>query len=275
MNSVKNLSVDNLEDVKETLMFPLISRYVETKNENGAISDLKSVQILDSIDYDISRTKLYEISRLGVCLRTIIFDEEVNKFLEKNPDGVIVNLGCGLDTRFTRIDNGRVRWFELDFPETIELRRHFFEETERYSFISGSVLDKKWVNGIPKGKKIMFIAEGLCFYLSEDENKELLGIIKDNFPGSELLMEALHPLFVKVVDKKKYDDPLDNKTAELLQWGVKSGIELGEWFDEIEFIKERFVIKQDQKRFPLLMRILFRLFPVLTRSNKVMHFKFN
>ena len=275
MTTKTNLSVDNLEDVKETLFFPLISRYVETKDENGVISDPKSVEILDSLDYDVSRTKLYIISRMGVCLRTIIFDEEVKKFLDNNPDSVVVNLGCGLDTRFPRVDNGRVLWYELDFPDTIALRKNFFEETDSYRFIACSALDKSWIKEIPKGKKTLFIAEGLCFYLSEDENKQLLRMIKDNFPGSEILMEALHPMFVKMVDKKKYDDPLDNKASQLLIWGIKSGKELESWFDGITFIKERFVIRQDMKRFPLYLRILFTLIPVLSKSNKVMHLKFD
>ena len=85
MKQSEQISVSNLENVSETLLYPLISRYVETKKVDGVIRDPKSVEIIDSLDYDVNNTKLFPISQLGACFRTIIFDEAVNKFLKANP----------------------------------------------------------------------------------------------------------------------------------------------------------------------------------------------
>ena len=109
----------NLKNLPETLLYPLKARYIETKKKNGVIRNPKSVEILDTLDYDPKKAKLVSISQIGVCLRTIIFDEQVVKFLQAYPDGIVVNLGCGLDTRFTRLDNGTVQWFDLDLPEVM------------------------------------------------------------------------------------------------------------------------------------------------------------
>ena len=49
----KKLSTEELKDVAETLLYPLISRYVETQKENGVIKDPKSVEIIDALDYDV------------------------------------------------------------------------------------------------------------------------------------------------------------------------------------------------------------------------------
>jgi len=38
---------------------------------------------------------------------------------------VIVNIGCGLDSRFLRIDNGSVIFYDLDLPELIDLKKRF------------------------------------------------------------------------------------------------------------------------------------------------------
>jgi O-methyltransferase involved in polyketide biosynthesis len=65
----------------------------------------------------------------------------VQHFLDIHPKAVIVNLGAGLCTRYFRVDNGEVHWYEVDFPEVIALRRQFFEESERYYCISQSMLD--------------------------------------------------------------------------------------------------------------------------------------
>ncbi len=270
----EKLSLSELKDVPETLMYPLMSRYVETKKEGGVIHDPKSVEILDALDFDVENTKLFTISSLGVCLRTIIFDEYVCDFLADNPDGVVVNLGCGLDTRFQRVDNEKVRWFDLDLPETIELRKHFFEETDRFKFISKSVLDPSWAEEIPKGKKVFFIMEGLAYYFAEDEVRQMLSIIKNNFPGAGLAMETFHPLYIKMATKMRSKDPLDKKATGLLKWGVKSGKEMETWFDGVRFLEEQYVINKRRNIFPLGNRVLFALIPLLPKMTKVIRLNF-
>lgn len=45
--------------------------------------------------------------------------------------------------------------------------------------------------------KMLFIIEGLTMYMSSDEVKTMLGIIRDNFDNAYVCMETLCPLFVK------------------------------------------------------------------------------
>ena len=59
------------------------------------------------------------------------------------------------------------------------------------------------------------------------------------------------------------------------KWGVKSGRELETWFEGLEFIDEWFVVKQALYRFPLVIRILFTLVPVMARMNKIVHLRFS
>ena len=201
------VSTEDLKNVAETLLYPLISRYVETKKENGVIKDPKSIEIIEALDYDVKNTKLFPISQLGACLRTIIFDEAVLDFIGKNPDSVIVNLGCGLDTRFPRVDNNQILWFDLDLPETIKIRKKFFPETSHHKFIAKSVLDSSWADEIPKDKKLFIIMEGLSFYLTEEENKKVIAIIRKNFRAAEFYMEAFDPFFITMSSYIKTKKP--------------------------------------------------------------------
>jgi len=274
MEEMAKLSIDKLKNIPETLLFPLKARYLETKKKGGIINDPKSVEILDALDYDAYKTKQINISHIGACLRTIILDEQVKNFLRDHPDGVVVNIGCGLDTRFPRVDNGRMLWFDLDLPEVIDLRKYFFNETNRYRFIATSVLDPDWVHFVPRGKSTLFIAEGLSFYFSEEENRRMLGIIRDHFSDAECLMEIFHPWFIKMSANRKYDDPISTRAATLLKWGVKSGRELETWYDGLEFIEEWFVVKRALYRFPLVIRILFTVVPVMAKMNKIVHLRF-
>jgi O-methyltransferase involved in polyketide biosynthesis len=117
----------------------------------------------------------------------------MNKFL----CAVIINIGCGLDTRFSRIDNGKVHWYDLDLPESIHLRRQFFKETERYQMIAKSVFDYSWIQEIPKGTPILIIVEGLFMYFTVEEVVELLDLLVKSFEGAEILVETIPPYLVK------------------------------------------------------------------------------
>ena len=265
----ETISVTNLEDVNETLFYPLVAKYLETNTKDGILYDAKSVEIITSLNYDITKAKVSRTAGLGICLRTVIIDSIVKKFIETHPDGTIVNLGCGLDTRFSRLDNEKIHWFDLDLPDTISLRRRFFTETERNCFIAKSVLDFSWVKDIPPGNSTLFIAEGLSYYFTESENKALVSTIKQNYSGAEYVFDTLHPFFLQSYKRKKSDEHLSNKLAALLKWGVKSGRELESWFDGVHCVEEWSQVNAGKDRFPIFLRLLFFIFPILTRSKKI------
>ena len=278
MEKTQKLSIEELKNVPETLLYPLKARYVETKKKDGVISYPLSVEILDALDYDPTRTKLFVISQLGACLRTIIFDEQITKFLESSPDAVVVNIGCGLDTRFPRIDNGRVFWFDLDLPEAINVRRHFFQETKRHRFIAKSAIDPSWADEVPKGHPTLFVIEGLSFYFTEEENRRMLTIIRQHFPGADCLIELMAgwnaKMLIKASQKKKYDDALDNKAAALVKWGINKSREIETWSDGICFVEEWFVARRKLSVFPWQIRIMFFLLPILSKATKIVHLRF-
>ena len=269
-----NLSTENLKNVTETLLYPLISRYVETKKENGIIKDPKSIEIIEALDYDVKNTKIFPISQIGTCLRTIILDEAVLDFIGENPDSVIVNLGCGLDARFPRVDNNQILWFDLDLPETIEIRKRFFSETSRHKFIAKSVLDSSWTEEIPKDKKLFIIMEGLSVYLTEEENRKVISIIRKNFKEADFYMEAFASFFTNLISYMKKKDSLDKKASGLMKWGIKSGKEMETWEQDIRYIGEEAVIDKGRERFSLMNRIMFSLIPVMRKMTKIVHLKF-
>ncbi|MCP4715842.1 MAG: class I SAM-dependent methyltransferase, partial [Deltaproteobacteria bacterium] len=258
MTENMSVSLKDLPKVAETLLYPLLSRYSESVKENGILNDPKAVEIVEALDYDVANTRLFNTSRLGACLRSLIIDEQVERFLALNPDGVVINIGCGLDTRFPRFDNGTVEWYDLDLPETIEVRRHFFDESERYHFIARSALDTGWVGDVRQGRKTMCIMEGLSFYFTEEQNRSLLKLIHDTFPGAQLLMECFHPFFIKMCTLPLSKDKLDKSAASQLKWGVKSGKYLERWFEGIRFVEEWYVVDRGRHYFPLGNRLMFR-----------------
>lgn len=119
-----------LGDVQETALIPLAVRAEETKRKNARIHDLKAVRIIDELGLDTKKYNKF-FSHEGVVARTVMIDREVKNLLKKYPDAICVNLGCGLDDRFSRIDNGLIQWFNIYLHDSIEVRKKVFEETER------------------------------------------------------------------------------------------------------------------------------------------------
>jgi O-methyltransferase involved in polyketide biosynthesis len=64
-----------------------------------------------------------------VVLRSQWFGQTVRRFLERHPDGLCINLGCGLDPSFEELEaagDSRFAWVDVDLPEVIAIRRQFF-----------------------------------------------------------------------------------------------------------------------------------------------------
>lgn len=128
----------------ETMLQSFYARAQYSKSKHNKFYDAKAVELVDRIDYDFSTASRDSTMGKGVIARTVVFDELVKNFIEKNPDCTVVNIACGLDTRFYRMDNGKIIWYNLDLPETIAIRNQIFAESGRVSTIGISALDPAW-----------------------------------------------------------------------------------------------------------------------------------
>ena len=84
---------------------------------------------MEKLDYDFSKADKDKAMSYGVIARTIVLDRMVKKYLEKNANTVVINIACGLDTRCYRMKEKYLRWYNVDLPETMKIRRQFLTET--------------------------------------------------------------------------------------------------------------------------------------------------
>jgi len=195
-----------LNGAAETMLQSFYARAQYSKSRKHKFYDAKAVELVDKIDYDFSLAEKDTTMGTGVIARTIVFDELVKEFIDKNPDCTVVNIACGLDTRFYRMDNGQVTWYNLDLPETISVRDQIYKESGRVSTIGISVTDPAWTKRIEVRGKMLFIIEGLSMYLTKEENAKMLSIIHDNFENATVLMECLAK---KWVNKEKVEASIE------------------------------------------------------------------
>jgi O-methyltransferase involved in polyketide biosynthesis len=179
-----------LSGVEETLFIPLAARARETGKKHPLLHDPKAVELVASIDFPIDKYDRGRNSAI-VVLRTAVFDTWVRSFLQEHPHGTVVEIGTGLNTRFDRVDNGTVHWFDLDLPETIALRRRFFTDTDRRRTLAASVLDHEWMDQVAASPgPYFFVAEGVLVYLPENNVQHTLSRIVDRFPGSHVALDT-------------------------------------------------------------------------------------
>lgn len=266
-------NTQQLMGVAETLMITLYARIVETQRSDSLLQDPKAVEIAQSVDYDFSKYQKGWASQLGVVLRVREYDRLVKNFLETHPHAVVINLGCGLCTRFTRTDNGEVHWYEVDFPEVIELRRKFFQETNRYQFIPQSILDFTWINQIQRqpNQPMLILMEGVSPYLSEAENRQLILALRDRLAPAEIVLDVLNR---SMATKSKTHDTVSKTNAEFKS-GFDAGQELEAWGAGIRLKDEIYSLTQFAnypERLPLWARsIRFLLVPIFKKSARILH----
>ena len=188
--------LQSLEGVSETLLIPLYVRARKSQRPDAMIKDDQAVAMVNQIECDFSRFKMQRHDEVGLIMRMNKFDSHVCDFLKRNPEAVVVHIGCGLDTRFERVDDGRVEWFDLDLPEVMALRQKLIPgENSRYHTLATSVFEAGWLDEVSrfKPRSFLFIAEGVLPYFEEAQVKALFLTLRDHFPGSELVCDAHTP----------------------------------------------------------------------------------
>ena len=221
----------NLSGVAETLLITLYIRAMESQRPDALIKDEKAVALVTQMGYDFSQIeqiKMDEEDKVALILRNLEFDRYTRDFLARNPGAAIVHIGCGLDSRFERVDNGTVEWYDLDLPDVIELRRKFIGgEGARYHLLGCSVFDEAWLNpvGVYQQRPFLFLAEGVFMYFEEAQVKSLVKTLLEHFPGAELVFDAYSPYLVWANNLRLSL----TKFGARYHWGLKRGKDLESW----------------------------------------------
>jgi len=189
----KKIDTKQLGKIQETLIIPLLGRAQVSRRETGFFYDAKAIEIVDNLDYDYSKFDAAFPTLEGAVLRTRVLDKWLKGLLKRHPKSTVVEIGCGLNTRFERLDNGQLMWYDLDLPDVYAIWKHFFEEEKRRKFLQFSAFDEDWVQKVKKkgeGPHI-FIMEGSVVYFEEVKVKQLWQMIADNFPDAYLIFDSV------------------------------------------------------------------------------------
>ncbi len=276
-----NQSTPQLGNVAETLFIPLYVRAEESRRADALIHDEKAVALIQQMNYDsawIKKVRLDEDDKLTLILRNREFDRHARDFLARHPDGVVVHIGCGLDTRFERVDNGHVEWYDLDLPEVIELRQKLIggeaprrEEVSRHHLLACSAFDPAWLDVVRahnmRPHPFLFLAEGVLMYFEETQVKSLVMSLREHFPGAELVLDAFSPFLVRANNFRM----ARTKIGAHYGWGLKHGKDVEGWGNGITLLDEWFPFDRPEPRLEHVRWM--RYIPLFARIIGIYHYQ--
>jgi O-methyltransferase involved in polyketide biosynthesis len=233
------MNAGELGSVQKTLLLPLWGRAVETRKPRPLLVDHAAAQIVATLDFDFSTIarNISPITRLAWVARSIQIDRTIKRFVDAHPNPTVVNLGCGLDTTFERVDDGHLCWYDLDLPDVIDLRKQLISETPRRRSIACSLLDPAWLRRVGVGDSVFLVAAGVLYYLEEAELKRFFVQLADTLPGAEILFDACSPRGLKMANEKVIKAGGMDESA-MLKWGLRKAADMASWDSRIEVVEE-------------------------------------
>lgn len=270
---------------KETLLVPLYSKALESRRESPIIRDPKAAEILDAIEYDFAGLGVPRQTLVTLAMRAKKLDACVREYIERVDSPLVIHLGCGLDSRVLRAlpepaDTKTVHWFDIDFPDVIDLRRRFYDESGTRHMIGSSVTAWSWLEKVcgaaniePGDRPAMVVAEGLFMYLAEQDIRELFDRVRRTFPRSEIVFDAYSALTARSAGRH----PSIRKTGAEIRWGIDRAEEIEKWGDSIRLLEEwTFPESEDIPNLPRGFRVVFRIagaFAAARRAHRVLRYQ--
>ena len=193
--------------VQEKLIITLLGRVICSEHFQDLFSDPEAKRICDSLDYDFSeKRKLMEtppglFGALEVGQRQYDLRCEVEAYLKKHPKAAVVNLGCGLDDTFHKVDNGLCHGLNIDMPDVISVRNELLPAKAREENIGCDLNDYRWMDKIDAENGAVFFAAGVFYYFKTEDVKKLFAAMAERFPCGVLAFDSCNQRGAKMMTK--------------------------------------------------------------------------
>jgi methyltransferase (TIGR00027 family) len=213
---VERVPVD-LNGPPQTMLATLYAKALDADAPRSILADQYAKAAVARIDYDWARTTINARRAPSVAIRTAHFDNWTRQFLAVHDEAVVLQVGCGLDARVYRVDPPPgVRWYDVDYPEVIELRQRVYPGRANYRMLPASVTDPSWLADIPADRPALFIAEGLTMYLTREDGLALLRSVVDRFAPGELQFDAFNTFAIRT----QVINAVVRRSGSKLHWGI-------------------------------------------------------
>ncbi len=260
---------------QSTNLATLYGRALDARSAHPVLADPTAEDAVRRIDYDFGKFKIGPADAFGIAARGKVFDSVVREFVAANETCTVLHLGAGMDSRVYRIDPPpTVRWFDVDFPDVIDLRAQVYPQRANTTMIRASVTEPGWLEQVPADRPTLVVAEGLTMYLDPEGGFDLFRRVVERFPSGEVFIDAYSKLGIRM----QKTNSVVRRAKAPLRWGLEP--------DDLEAVGRRlvsatnasgFVPEEDWQYLPTFQRVLFRTMlriPVLRDTGRTLRYRF-
>lgn len=258
--------------ISDTLLIPLWMRAIESQRSDRLFEDKEAEAIVKLLPINFEQFNSNIFARLGTAIRVSLLDNQARLALKNAKQPILVHLGCGLDNRFNRVDDGTGIHINIDLPEVIAWREKLnLYSSERNISMSGSILETDWMDELLAkypNHSFYFFIEGVLVYFSQQQVKQLFLELAKRFKGGQICFDAYTGWLVN-----KYGAPQDinDQMRASYKWCYDNIKEPEEWSSDLIHLSTTHYLKLYPKRWGIY--ILIRLFPKLANCSLVSVFQ--
>jgi methyltransferase (TIGR00027 family) len=267
-----------LTEVSETALITLRSRVIESRKSNPVLLDPVGEECFEALVSEmpddlrkrVMERKLSPVLTRYIALRARQYDRLCLEFLEEFPEGLVVNLGSGFDTRFWRLGGRNLKYLELDLPGVIRIKQQLLKDKITYPMIEDSVLEESWISKVKEmqSDQVLFVAEGLFMYLPSDQVIQTLIRLGESFLSSRLVMEVVAEKYTRGFRKKMVERKMrsgaGSTAGDYYQYGIKEARDLESYHSGFS-VKGEWSFFEDPDIQPAFLK-LFRHFKFLSKT---------
>ncbi len=268
------------DTVEETLIIPLFARKVCSKHYPELCYDPDAERICDSLDYDFARKEPLMESRMGLfgaleaAQRHYDLQCEIKAYLKEHPGAAVVNLGCGLDDTFSKVDNGMCHGYNIDLPSVTAIRNELLPPREREENIACDLNDFSWMDRIDASDGAVFFAAGVFYYFKTEDLRKLIAELAERFPGGVIAFDACNKTGAKMMRKTWLKEAGITNVEAYFSLNDKN--ELYAWSERIEDVQGRSYMRGYRDIYPhvgLLYKLMIRFCDSAVRM-EIIHIRF-
>lgn len=178
--------------VSETLVLPLNARAYCSKKYPDIFPDKMAEELVEKIDYDFDSLEYKEFMMITWAFRNKMLIERAKEYLKAHPQATIVNLGCGVDTSFSEIDNGKCHFINLDLPYVIKAREELIKPSGREKNVAADAFYLSWTEAIETSLSdgVYIISGGVLMFFDEMQLRPLITGLAGKLPGGGIVFDA-------------------------------------------------------------------------------------
>lgn len=171
-----------LDTVEDTLFVPMLGRIYASEHVPHILNDKKALELKPHLPSNIKgQDTQNQYTLMASAVRSVNMDRYIKDFIKCEEKGIIVNLGCGLETTFYRNDDNKHLWYEIDLPDVINYRKTLLTESDHDKYLIGDAFSEDWIKTIREEhptEPILLTASGLFYYFEKEKVVALFKMLK-------------------------------------------------------------------------------------------------